>query len=217
MAKQRNPRPTHAASNPDQTAVVSLGSNYNIVFRMPTELEAKPAEVDRVLRRIAARVRRFTEYVRVAHQKGNSGYMNLALTTRSSARRLWTEIELGFNEKTWDDPFQTRRALERSVSPHTEPWQLVELNGDSVYFAGEYDLENPANAMLREAAFPKGSGLDAPNVDRPARVKVYIRPDYPELDAWSYRWLMLSITVRDWLDKPLRDQSLLPETARGTR
>lgn len=201
---------SQAATEP--AAKVTLGSNYSIVFRMPPELEAKPAEVERVLRRISARVRRFTGYVRVAHMEGESGFMNFTLFSRSSVRRLWTEIELGFSEKTWDDPFQTRRALERSVAPHTEPWQLVELNGESVYFAGEYDLEHPANAMLREAAFPKGSGLDAPGVERPSRVKVYIRPDYPDLDAWTYKWMMLSIKIRDWLDKSPGDQVLLPET-----
>lgn len=212
MAKKRKPNPTRRASGPKKDAKVTLGSNYSIVFRMPPELEAKPVEVARVLRRIAARVRRFTEYVRAAHVRGDSGFMNFALTTTSSARRLWMEIETGFGERSWDDPFTTRRALEQSVKPHGEPWGAVELNGETVYDAGEYDLEHPSNAMLREAAFPKGSGLDAPGVERPSRVKVYIRPDYPELDAWTHRWTMLSIKVYEWLESPLQDQVLLPET-----
>ena len=212
MAKKRSTRSTRSRAKPTKPATITLGSNFNLVFRMPDELSAKPAEVSRVLLRISARVRMWTEYVRVAHERDELGFLNYTMISQSSARRLWSDVTIGMNEKTWDDPFNTRRALEQSVAPHSEPWQIVEHNHELLYYAGEYDLEHPRNAMLRDAAFPEGSGLDAPNVIRPRHVKVYIRPDYPELNAWQYRWMMLDVKVSTWLHTSHSNPDPLPES-----
>ncbi len=189
------------SATPESTAKDTVGGGvHNIVFRMPPELSAPPSEVAGVLRRTAARIRKLTEYIRAFHVETEGGYYSHTLSSHPATRRLLNDVDIGLMERNWDNAYEARRALEPGRVDQGRPWQSAELNHEPVYYAGEYDLGHPANAPLVDAAFPPDMVVGDAKVIRPQRVHVYIRPDYPELGDWSFRWMMLSLPLHNWFD-----------------
>jgi hypothetical protein len=200
--KRRPPeQPEETSATTEGDAKVTIGGGvHNIVFRMPPELSAPPSEVAGVLRRTAARIRKLTEYIRAFHVETEAGYYSHTLSLHPATRRLLNDVDIGLMERNWDNAYEARRALEPGRVDQGRPWQSAELNHEPVYYAGEYDLGHPANAPLVAAAFPPDMVVGDAKVIWPKRVHVYIRPDYPELGDWFFRWTMLSLPIHSWFD-----------------